>query len=143
MPKPVRIYLPTRSKNHKPRNRKPNHPRTRTHLPCRSNHRLEKQKMSNARMTDPMTSHLAAASISMNHKINVRTVILKLLELSEMTDPELCQAYTNLVYIGQAPKASEQHIRTSRNELHKLGLVHVVGTTKTESGRLARVWRKA
>lgn len=99
--------------------------------------------MSNARLTDPLTSHLAAASISMDHKINVRTVILKLLELSPMTDPELCQAYNNLVYIGQAPKASEQHIRTSRNELHKLGLVHVVGTTKTESGRLARIWRKA
>ena len=99
--------------------------------------------MIHARITDPITSHLAAASISNDHTINVRTVILKLLELADMTDPELCQAYNNLVYIGQAPKASDQHIRTSRNQLHKLGLLHIVGTTKTESGRLARVWRKA
>jgi hypothetical protein len=99
--------------------------------------------MIHARLNDPLTSQLAAASISNDHTVNVRTVILKLLELSEMTDPELCQAYTNLVYIGQAPKASDQHIRTSRKHLHDLGLVHVVGTTKTDSGRLARVWRKA
>lgn len=99
--------------------------------------------MSYARTSDPITSHLAAASISMDHKVNVRTVILKLLELTDMTDPDLCQAYQNLVYIGQAPKASDQHIRTSRNELHKLGLIHVVGLAKTESGRAARVWRKA
>ncbi len=99
--------------------------------------------MSFARQTDPVTSHLAAASISADHKVNVRTVILKLLELSPMTDPELCQAYTNLVYIGQAPKASDQHIRTQRKMLHDLGLVHIVGMAQTESGRQARVWRKA
>ena len=99
--------------------------------------------MSHARSTDPVTSHLAAASISMDHKVTVKTVILKLLSLTDMTDAELCQAYTNLVYIGQAPKASEQHIRTQRKELHALGLVQVVGITKTESGRDARVWRTA
>lgn len=99
--------------------------------------------MSSARYTDPVTSHLAAASISMTHKVNVKTVILKLLELSPMTDPELCQAYSNLVYINQAPKTSEQNIRTRRKELHDLGLVQVVGITKTASGRQARIWRTA
>jgi hypothetical protein len=99
--------------------------------------------MTYARRFDPVTSHLAAASITSNQEVNVKTVILKLLSLSAMTDPELCDAYRNLVYINQAPKASDQHIRTMRNELHKLGLLHVVGTAKTESGRLARVWRKA
>ena len=99
--------------------------------------------MSHARNTDPITSHLAAASISADHKVKVTTVILKLLELSPMTDPELCMAYNNLYYIGQAPKASDQHIRTQRKLLHDLQLVQVVGTTKTESGRDARIWRKA
>lgn len=99
--------------------------------------------MSTARYGDPITSHLAAASISMNHKVNVKTVILKLLELSPMTDPELCQAYHNLTYIGQAPKTSDQNIRTRRKELHDLGLLQVVGITKTASGRDARIWRKA
>lgn len=99
--------------------------------------------MSYARTSDPITSHLAAASISADHRVNVKTVILKLLQLTDMTDPDLCQAYQNLVYIGQAPKASDQHIRTQRNELHKLELVQVVGLAKTESGRLARIWRKS
>ena len=99
--------------------------------------------MNYARTGDPITSHMAAASISADHTVNVKTVILKLLSLTDMTDPDLCQAYQNLVYIGQAPKASDQHIRTQRNQLHKLGLLHVVGLAKTESGRQARVWRKA
>lgn len=99
--------------------------------------------MNYARTGDPQTSHLAAASISMSQSINVRTVILKLLDLSDMTDPELCDAYRQLVYIGQAPASSDQNIRTQRNMLHKLELVQVVGTTKTASGRLARIWRKA
>lgn len=99
--------------------------------------------MSYARKTDPITSQLAAASISADQSVNVSTVILKLLALTDMTDPDLCDAYRNLVYIGQAPKASDQHIRTQRKYLHDLGLVKIVGIAKTESGRDARVWRKA
>ena len=88
-------------------------------------------------------SQLNAAKYANSQKVTVKTVILKLLELSPMTDPELIQAYVNMAYIGQAPVASESHIRTSRSDLHKLGLVHVVGTTKTQSGREARIWRRA
>ncbi len=87
-------------------------------------------------------SQLQAASNASNKTITVKTVILKLLELSPMTDPELCDAYRNMSYIGQAPTTSDQNIRTRRNELHKLGLVQVVGVTKTASGRDARVWSK-
>jgi hypothetical protein len=47
------------------------------------------------------------------------------------------------MYINQAPKASDQHIRTSRKKLHDLSLLQVVGTTETASGREARIWRKA
>jgi len=87
-------------------------------------------------------SQLKAAKYSMDTRISVKTVILKLLELSPMTDPELCDAYRNLSYIGQAPTTTDQNIRTHRSQLHKLGLVQVVGTTETESGRTERIWRK-
>jgi hypothetical protein len=88
-------------------------------------------------------SQLQAASNASNKTVTVKTVILKLLELSPMTDPELCDAYRNMSYIGQAPTTSDQNIRTRRNELHKLGLIHVTAVTKTASGRDARVWSKA
>jgi hypothetical protein len=88
-------------------------------------------------------NQLQAAKYASSTKVTVKTVILKLLELSHMTDPELCDAYRNLMYINQAPKASDQHIRTSRKQLHDLGLVQVVGTETTKSGREARIWRKA
>ena len=85
---------------------------------------------------------ITAAKVATDKKITVETVVLKLLELSPMTDPELCQAYMNLVYIGQAPKTTEQNIRGRRKKLHELGLVQVVGVVPTESNRTARVWRK-
>ena len=102
-------------------------------LAIRCTNRIQGQKMSQMR----------AAFYAINEKVSVKTVILKLLELSDMTDPELCDAYRNLMYIQQAPTASDQHIRTSRKQLHDLGLVQVVGTTETASGRVARIWRKA
>jgi hypothetical protein len=88
-------------------------------------------------------NQLKAAKYAIDQRVSVKTVILKLLELSPMTDPELCDAYKNLSYIGQAPTTTDQNIRTHRAQLHKLGLVHVVGTTRTASGREARIWRKA
>lgn len=88
-------------------------------------------------------SQLQAAANASNTQVTVKTVILKLLELSPMTDPELCDAYRNMAYIGQAPTTSDQNIRTRRNELHKLGLLQVVGVAKTASGRDARIWSKA
>jgi hypothetical protein len=88
-------------------------------------------------------NQIQAAKYAIDSRVTVKTVILKLLELSPMTDPELCQAYNQMSYIGQAPTTTEQNIRTHRVQLHRLGLVHVVGTTKTASGREARIWRKA
>ena len=88
-------------------------------------------------------NQIQAAKYAIDSRVTVKTVILKLLELSPMTDPELCQAYNQMSYIGQAPTTTEQNIRTHRAQLHRLGLVHVVGTTKTASGREARIWRKA
>ena len=97
-----------------------------------STNRLQRQTM----------NQLKAAKFSMDTRVTVKTVILKLLELSPMTDPELCDAYRNMSYIGQAPTTTEQNIRTHRAQLHKLGLVQVVGTIQTEAGRTARIWRK-
>ena len=97
-----------------------------------STNRLQRQAM----------NQLKAAKFSMDTRVTVKTVILKLLELSPMTDPELCDAYRNLSYIGQAPTTTDQNIRTHRAQLHKLGLVQVVGTIQTEAGRTARIWRK-
>lgn len=88
-------------------------------------------------------NQIQAAKYAIDQRVTVKTVILKLLELSPMTDPELCDAYRNMSYIGQAPQTTEQNIRTQRVALHRLGLVHVVGTTRTASGREARIWRKA
>lgn len=91
-----------------------------------------------------MTKELKAIIQSADKRITVKTVILKLLELSPMTDIELCQAYQNLVYIGQAPTSSDQNIRTNRKQLHDLGLVEVVGTVRTHNAkRETRIWRKA
>jgi hypothetical protein len=93
-------------------------------------------------MSSP-ASQLVAAKVASDTKVKVETVVLKLLELSPMTDPELVQAYMNLVYIGQAPKTTDQNVRGRRKKLHELGLIHVVGVVPTESKRTARVWRKA
>ena len=88
-------------------------------------------------------NQIQAAKYAIDQRVTVKTVILKLLELTPMTDPELCDAYRQMSYIGQAPTTSDQNIRTQRSQLHKLGLVQVVGTTETQSGRTARIWRKA
>jgi hypothetical protein len=88
-------------------------------------------------------NQLKAAKYAIDQRVTVKTVILKLLELTPMTDPELCDAYRQMSYIGQAPTTSDQNIRTQRSNLHKLGLVQVVGTIDTPSGRTARIWRKA
>jgi hypothetical protein len=88
-------------------------------------------------------NQIQAAKYAIDSRVTVKTVILKLLELSPMTDPELCQAYNQMSYIGQAPTTTDQNIRTHRAQLHRLGLVQVVGVQKTASGREARIWRKA
>ena len=90
-----------------------------------------------------MTTELKAIIQSADQRVTVKTVILKLLELSPMTDIELCQAYQNLVYIGQAPTSSDQNIRTNRKKLHELGLIEVVGTVRMERAKKeTRIWRK-
>ena len=99
--------------------------------------------MANARFSDPIESHLAAASIDGARTTPTKEAILNLLALTPMTDEELCQAYRNMAYIGGAPQSSDQHIRTTRCSLHREGKVHIVGVTKSASGRQTRIWRTA
>jgi hypothetical protein len=99
--------------------------------------------MANARTYDPIESHMAAASIDGARTTPTKEAILNLLALTPMTDEELCQAYSNMAYIGGAPQSSPQNIRTTRCLLHREGKVHIVGVTKSASGRQTRIWRTA
>ncbi len=91
-----------------------------------------------ARLTDPQTSHEAAASVS-----NIgptRAAILRLLQTG-MSDQLLVDSIRVLYGTGFA---SESGIRSRRAELVALGLVKDTGIrVRTASGRKAIVWTVA
>jgi len=103
--------------------------------------RLEREKtlMPNARATDPVESHLAAASLDHFRVSNIAKAIHKMLQLP-MSDEELVEAYKRNVALGLAPKSSESGIRTRRNELYLKGLIRVVGVATNGNGRQVRIW---
>lgn len=91
--------------------------------------------MARARNTDPITSHLAGASVKDVTK--TQEYVLKALRRSR-TDVELVEAYNNL---KTAPRASESGIRSRRAELVRKGLVVDTGKrVRLSSGRYAIVW---
>jgi len=93
-----------------------------------------------ARITDPQTSHEAAASV-----LNLSATKQAILDLLKFpaTDEELVNRYQSLARMGQAPTASPSGIRSRRAELVRLGLVKEVGFAKSASGRKATVWSRA
>jgi len=95
--------------------------------------------MTHARTSDPIESHLAAASLDHFKLSRVEEAILKLLVIP-MTDEELVEAYEASMKLGVIQPSSQSGIRTRRNHLWMKQLVRVVGVTKTKSGRQARVW---
>jgi hypothetical protein len=95
--------------------------------------------MTHARTTDPIESHLAAASLDHFKLSRVEQAILILLR-TPMTDEELVEAYEANMKLGVIQPSSQSGIRTRRNHLWMKQLVRVVGVTKTKSGRQARVW---
>ena len=98
--------------------------------------------MAHARMTDPSTSHLAAASVK-NETLTKR-IILNILNDRAMTDEELVEAYRFMaLHIDTVPRASDSGIRSRRAELTKDFKVFAVGYKKTKSGRKAIVWEGA
>lgn len=97
--------------------------------------------MAGARITDPQTSHEAAASVQ-NIK-PTQSGILTILEFPK-TDEELVDAYYSMVSVGLCPNASPSGIRSRRAELVAMGLVEDSGERrKLASGRSAIVWVKA
>jgi len=98
--------------------------------------------MAHARMTDPSTSHLAAASVK-NETLTKR-IILNILSDSPMTDEELVEMYRFMsLRIDTVPRASDSGIRSRRAELTRDYKVFAVGYKKTKSGRKAIVWEAA
>ena len=94
--------------------------------------------MARARNTDPLTSHLAGASVGDVTK--TQEYILRALRRSR-TDVELVEAYHSL---KTAPRASESGIRSRRAELVRKGLVVDTGRrVRLDSGRYAIVWGRS
>jgi hypothetical protein len=94
-----------------------------------------------ARNTDPIESHLAAASLDHFTLSKVETAIYKLLEIS-MTDEELVHAYRRNAELGLFPFHSDSGIRTRRNQLYKRGLLRVKGVTMNRNGKQVRIWER-
>jgi hypothetical protein len=88
-----------------------------------------------ARLTDPVTSHLAAETV--DNVTETQAYILRCLKRPR-NDGELINAY-NLY--KTAPRASESGIRSRRAELVDRGLVVDTGArVKLDSGRYSIVW---
>jgi len=94
-----------------------------------------------ARNTDPLESHLAAASLDHFTLSKVEEAIYKLLDIP-MTDEELVKAYKESASLGLFPNHSESGIRTRRNQLHTRGLVRIKGVTINGNGKQVRIWER-
>jgi hypothetical protein len=94
-----------------------------------------------ARITDPVTSHEAAATIS-NQASVYNAVLLVLERLGNATDEELWRRYHEERSGGLSlPTVSPSGLRSRRNELVTMGLVRdTQRTRRTSSGRRAIVW---
>jgi hypothetical protein len=94
--------------------------------------------MPHARMTDPITSHLAADSISKGELAKTQILIVSCFAGGPLPDFELVEMFQTLY----PNVASESGIRTRRAELVKLGVVADTGEKVKipNSGRLAIVW---
>jgi len=88
-----------------------------------------------ARWTDPVTSHLAAASIpEQSLRLNQQAVLHLLRRLGPSTDEDIALAY-------DGPRQSPSGLRTRRHELVAAGFVADSGQRRPlMSGRLSIVW---
>lgn len=95
-----------------------------------------------ARLTDPTTSHEAAARVTEDALTQTQAIILKLLADPEgMTDEQLVlayQAYCRMAGISNV--SSPSGIRSRRNELYRAGKVEAIAYGKSTSGRRSIVW---
>lgn len=97
--------------------------------------------MAGARITDPETSHEAAASVK---NISATQLAIMTILTFPATDEELIDRFYGMASAGLAPNASPSGIRSRRAELVAQGLVEDSGERrKLSSGRSAIVWRNA
>ena len=93
-----------------------------------------------ARSTDPQTSHDAAEKVK--HRSKVQSVIYNILWTGgAMTDPQIAEHYYGRVADGSAPNHSESGLRTRRKELVDAGVIKATGEKdKLDTGRYANLW---
>jgi hypothetical protein len=95
--------------------------------------------MRNTRKNDPITSYLAAESISEAALTRIQTYVYAIFRNGqELTDEELVGIMENNGYPG-----TPQAIRTARSVLSNRGKLEVIGIGKTRTGRKARIWAVA
>lgn len=94
-----------------------------------------------ARLTDPITSHEAAARVDLEKLTQTQEIIYKLLE-EGMTDEELVQAYNAYCVMACITSASSPSgIRSRRNELYRARRVEAIAYGKSKSGRRSIIWQ--
>ncbi len=98
--------------------------------------------MPHARLTDPITSHEAAARVNADALTQTQTIIMKLLaDPAGMTDEQLVNAYQGYCRLaGIKNTSSPSGIRSRRNELYRAGKIEAIAYGKTTSGRRSIVW---
>lgn len=93
-----------------------------------------------ARITDPETSHEAAASVT-NLTGTQNTIRYLFGKFGKLSDEQLQAHYRRMMHQGDAPRASESGVRSRRAELVAAGYLQDSGDrVKMESGRSAIVW---
>lgn len=90
-----------------------------------------------ARVTDPVTSHLAAASVTALRES--QSAILAMFG-GPWTDEELIDRYYQAMSAGIVPAQSESGIRTRRKELVDAGFLVASGMGRSRSGRSSTLW---
>lgn len=97
--------------------------------------------MAHARLTDPQTSHDAAASVTNISK--VQKAILSLLQASPMCDEKLIEQYRIWQQTDDRfPAVTDQSIRSRRAELVKMGLLEPAHwREQLSTGNMGQVWR--
>lgn len=97
-----------------------------------------------ARISDPETSHEAAASVKKITETQKWIMYIFLKREAPITDEMLVAAYRGMMVASGAPYASESGIRSRRAELVRLGHLKDSGLRmKLVSGRNAIMWAVA
>lgn len=97
--------------------------------------------IAHARITDPVTSHEAAARVKQDKLTQTQDIIVKLLEIA-LTDEELVEAFEAYCLLkGITHVSSPSGIRSRRNELYRAGKIEPIAYGKSRSGRRSIVWQ--